>query len=53
MFGCLHTLRKERGLAPVAKLYVPPAGCNGFDLDERLDLPLDKIEGLFINNHLR
>ena len=50
MFGCLHTLRKERGLAPAAELHVPPAGCNGFDLAERLDLPLDKIEGIFINN---
>jgi len=50
MFGCLHTLRKERGLEPLAEMYIPPQGCSGFDLAGQLDLPLDKIEGIFINH---
>jgi len=50
MFGCLHTLRKERGLEPSAEMFIPPQGRSGFELAEQLELPLDKIEGIFINN---
>lgn len=50
MFGSLHTIRRNRGLPSYEDMYIPPEGCNGFDLAERLDLPLEKIEGVFINN---
>ncbi|MEZ4601274.1 MAG: MoaD/ThiS family protein [Syntrophotaleaceae bacterium] len=50
MFGSLHTLRKNQGLAPVAELCIPPEGRTGFDVAAELGLPLDKIEGVFINN---
>ncbi len=50
LFGFLHTIRRNRGLPPVAELYIPPEGRTGLDLAKELDLPLDKIEGVFINN---
>jgi hypothetical protein len=50
MFGFLHTLRKKRGLPPAAELYIPPEGRTGVEIAGELDLPLDKIEGVFINN---
>ena len=50
MFGSLHTIRRNRGLAPYEEMYIPPEGRTGFDLAEELDLPLNKIEGIFINN---
>ncbi len=50
MFGSLHTIRRNRGLPSYEDLYIPPEGYTGFDLAEKLDLPLEKIEGVFINN---
>lgn len=50
MFGSLHTIRRNRGLPSYEDMYIPPEGCTGFDLAEKLDLPLEKIEGVFINN---
>lgn len=50
MFGSLHTIRRNRGLAPYEEMYIPAEGCNGFDLARELDLPLNKIEGVFVNN---
>ncbi len=50
MSGSLHTIRKNRGLPPVAELHMPPEACPGFALARELGLPLDKIEGVFINN---
>ncbi len=49
MFGCLHTLRKERGLPTTAEVPVPAEGLTGTALAESLDLPLDMIEGVFCN----
>jgi hypothetical protein len=53
MFGALHTIRKERGLHPFEDMYIPPEGLTGLELANELDLPLDKIEGVFINNLAR
>ncbi len=50
MFGSLHTFRRNRGLKPYEMIYIPPEGCSGYDLAHELDLPLNKIEGVFVNN---
>lgn len=49
MFGCLHTLRKERNLPTIEDVVVPADGLTGAALAERLDLPLEMIEGVFCN----
>ena len=53
MFGSLHTIRRKRGLPPFEEMYIPPEGCTGLDLAHELDLPLHKIEGVFINHFAR
>jgi len=50
MFGCLHTIRKERGLEPHAEITLPPEGRKAEDIALDLDLPLDRIEGVFVNH---
>ena len=50
MFGALHTLRRERGLQPTTEVHIPPGGCVAFDLARELNLPLDKIEAVFVNH---
>lgn len=50
LFGNLHTLRRERGLPPVAELWLPPEGMRACDVAEQLDLPLSRIEGVFCNH---
>lgn len=50
MFGCLHTIRKERGLEPTADIALPPEGRKAEDIALDLGLPLDRIEGVFINH---
>lgn len=50
MFGCLHTIRKERGLESTVEVTLPPEGRKAEDLAQDLGLPLDKIEGVFINH---
>ncbi|MGE4542587.1 MAG: hypothetical protein AB7D06_00630 [Pedobacter sp.] len=50
MFGLLHTARKDRGLPPKAQLYIPPEGRIAQDIAEELELPMDKIEGVFVNH---
>jgi glyoxylase-like metal-dependent hydrolase (beta-lactamase superfamily II) len=52
MYGCLHTIRKERGLSSVAELRIPEQGRTGRDLARELDLPLEKIEGVFIDHRV-
>jgi hypothetical protein len=49
MFGLLHTLRRERGLATTVAVEIPADGMSGSDLAESLDLPVDAIEGMFCN----
>jgi len=50
MFGALHTLRRERGLEPTTEVNIPHGGCAACDLARELDLPLEKIEAVFINH---
>lgn len=50
MFGALHTLRRERGLQPTTQVNIPPGGCAACDLARELDLPLEKIEAVFVNH---
>lgn len=49
MFGALHTIRKERGLASTIEVNLSGAGCTARDLAISLDLPLGKVEAVFIN----
>lgn len=49
MFGALHTVRKERGLQPTADVAIPREGRAAKDVARDLDLPLDKVEAVFIN----
>jgi hypothetical protein len=50
MFGALHSIRKERGLEPTVDVTIPAGGCAARDLALQLELPLDKIEAVFINH---
>lgn len=50
MFGALHTFRKEQGLEPTIDVCIPPEGCTGRELAGKLDLPMEKIEAVFINH---
>jgi hypothetical protein len=50
MFGALHTIRKERGLESTTEVSVPPDGCTARDLARELDLPLEKVEAVFVNH---
>lgn len=51
MFGALHALRRERGLEPTTEVSLPAEGCSASELARCLDLPLEKIDGVFINHH--
>lgn len=50
MFGVLHTIRKQRGLEPTAHVELPPQGRTAREVALELQLPLEKIEGVFINH---
>jgi molybdopterin converting factor small subunit len=50
MFGFLHSARKAKGLEPKVRLYIPPEGRVAQEIAEELELPMDKIEGVFINH---
>lgn len=52
-FGVLHALRRERGLPAHEVLAVPAAGVVASELAGRLELPLESIEGVFCNHHVR
>jgi hypothetical protein len=52
MLGCLHTLRRERGLATTVDVALPEDGTTAVDLAGELDLPLDKIEAVFCNHRV-
>lgn len=53
MFGALHTIRKNQGLKPAAEVHIPSGGWTGRELAGELNLPLSKIEGVFINHFAR
>lgn len=50
MFGCLHTHRRDLGLEPTVRVTVPPAGCTALEIANQLELPLDKVEAVFVNH---
>jgi len=50
MFGCLHTIRKERGLDSTVEITLPPEGRRADEIALELELPLDRIEGVFVNH---
>ena len=50
MFGALHSYRREQGLETKIKVDIPPEGCTIDDLAQKLGLPLEKIEAVFINH---
>lgn len=50
MFGALHTIRRERGLEPMTKVSIPPEGCVASVLARDLELPMEKIEAVFVNH---
>lgn len=49
MFGALHTIRKERGQASTAEVSISAEGRPALEIARELGLPLDKIEGVFVN----
>lgn len=49
-FGVLHALRRERGLPLHEEITIPRGGVLASVLVRELDLPLDRIEGVFRNH---
>jgi hypothetical protein len=52
MFAFLHTYRSERGLPTTVPVELPADGVRAVDLADTLKLPVDRIEGVFINGAL-
>ena len=50
MFGALHTFRREQGLESTTDVTIPPEGRTAHDLARDLDLPMDKVEAVFVNH---
>jgi hypothetical protein len=52
MFGVLHTFRKEQGLPSETEVEVPDSGITAESLAEKIGLPLDMIEGVFLDHRV-
>ena len=52
MIATLHMYRRDRGLPVRVTLEVPESGVRAAQLARELDLPLERIEGLFLNGRL-
>ncbi|MBF4509910.1 MAG: MoaD/ThiS family protein [Aeromicrobium sp.] len=52
MLAFLHTHRRERGLPTTVALELPAPGASVADLARTLELPLDLVEGAFVNGEL-
>jgi hypothetical protein len=50
MIAFLDTYRKERGLSSTESIEVADEGVTAQDLAASLDLPLERIEGVFLNH---
>ncbi len=50
IFGLLRAHRLERGLPATATFQVPDTGMSADELARALDLPLEMIEGVFVNH---
>ena len=52
MFGLLHSFRKNRGEPSTADVEVPPDGLPAHAIAGLLELPLDMIEGVFLDHKI-
>lgn len=52
MIALLHIYRRERGLPVMVSVEVPEGGVRAVDVARDLDLPVERIEGLFLNGRL-
>lgn len=52
MFGALHTVRKNRGLPSQAEVDVPEEGVSAAAIARDLDLPMEKVEAVFVNHRV-
>ena len=52
MFGLLHSFRKEQGLPPEAEVEVDQPGVCAEELALSLGLPLDMVEGVFLDHKI-
>ena len=50
MFGFLHSLRRERGLATTVEIEVPAGGVEARQIARELALPEERIDGIFYNH---
>lgn len=50
IFGSLRPLREQRGLPCTLDVEVPTEGTTGRALAEQIELPLDRVEGVFVNH---
>jgi molybdopterin converting factor small subunit len=48
----LHTLRRERGLPPSIDVEVPAEGITSRALAEDIGLPVERVEGAFLNHRI-
>jgi len=51
-FAFLHDIRAERGLPSTVEVEVPAQGVSARRLAEELDLPVELVEGVFLNGRL-
>lgn len=49
MIAMLDAVRRERGLPTTVQFVVPPAGSTALEIAQELELPIDRIEGVFLN----
>ena len=53
VFGELCSLQRKRGFPAETTVAVPAEGISGRDLALDLDLPVERIEGIFCNHTIR
>lgn len=49
MFGLLYEYRRKQGLPTTVDIELPAEGVSGRELARMLDIPEDRIEGVFCN----
>ncbi|HJV64382.1 MAG TPA: MoaD/ThiS family protein [Geomonas sp.] len=52
MFGTLHTFREAHGLPSETEVAIPAEGCAARVLASELDLPLEKVDCVFVNHQI-
>jgi len=48
----LHDVRRSRGESPFVEIEVPAEGMSAYDIADRLGLPLELVNGAFVNGFL-